>query len=67
MKEAMKSRLTSGTPRINSMKEVHKALTRGIRDRRPSASAIASGKAITMPESDSMSVSGRPPQRVLST
>ena len=39
----------------------------GIRERRPSATAIDSGKADARPIVDSMIVSGKPPHRAVST
>ncbi len=39
----------------------------GIRERRPSATAMDSGKATASPIVDSMIVSGKPPQRAVST
>ena len=65
--EAMNSTLTSGTPRTNSMKPTHTARIAGSCERRPSASRMASGNEQTMPTTDRIRVSGRPPHWVLST
>ena len=59
---AMNSRVISGTPRISSTYSTHSALTAGsLVERRPSATAMDSGKAKAAPNVARISVSGRPP------
>ena len=64
---AMKRNVTSGTPRTSSMYAMHRPLIAGKGDRRPSASATASGNATANPTVDRRNVNGRPPQNSLGT
>ena len=67
MNEAMNSTEISGTPRISSTYSTQMVRMPGMRDCRPSATRIDSGKAIVRLSVDSMMVSGKPPQREVST
>jgi ATP-dependent exoDNAse (exonuclease V) beta subunit len=64
---AVKSMVMSGTPRMNSMKPTDRILTRGMSDRRPSASRIPIGREQTMAVMPMVSDSRKPPKRSLST
>jgi hypothetical protein len=65
--EDMKRRLIRGTPRINSMYKIHRALTPCIFDRRPSARITPKGYAAVTPKTARRRVRGKPPHWVLST
>ena len=64
---AMNRNVTSGTPRTSSMYAMHRPLIAGSSDRRPSASATASGKAAANPTVERSNVNGSPPQNSLGT
>ena len=58
--EAMNNTVISGTPRTSSMYPTENMRTAGNRERRPSASRIANGKANAMPMTARIKVSGKP-------
>ena len=67
MNDAMNSTEISGTPRISSTYSTHTARIAGSLEVRPSATRIASGKATARLTTANASVSGKPPQREVST
>ena len=67
MTEAMNRMLTSGTPRIISMKTVEIPRIAGSFERRPSARKTPSGKPSTSPTAESMKERGRPLQLAVVT
>jgi len=67
MMENIKRIVTSGTPRITSMKMVENPLNTGRSERRPKAKATPKGKESNIPPAASKKVTNNPPQRVVGT